>query len=119
MHWKEIQRVVSANDTVDFLETLPIVFHNEEITEPETFTGVDKSNLRGFQGLAFPIRKSLKYYFTENNLRLCLNIKLNYIDYSIGFLIYHVKNPGTGMLIFPMKSKNTDFILRIRRVILC
>ena len=67
---KGSQRVVSANDIVGLTETLTYVFDAEEFNEHETFIRTDKSKLKGFRGLAFLIRKSLKYHFTESNLEL-------------------------------------------------
>ena len=71
-------------DIVGLTETLTNVFDAEEFNEHQTFTGTDKSKLKGFRGLAFLIRKSLKYHFTESNLGLWLDVNFNCVDYSIG-----------------------------------
>ena len=85
---KKFQQVVSANDIVGLTETLTNVFDAEEFNEDETFTGTDKSKLKGFRGLAFLIRKSLKHHFTKSNLGLWLDVNINCVDYSIG--LYHI-----------------------------
>ena len=88
INWKEIQRVVSANDLVGLTQTLTNVFDAEEFNEHEPFAGTDKSKLKGFRGLAFLRRKSLKYHFTEGNLGLWLDVNFNCVDYSIG--LYYI-----------------------------
>ena len=80
----EIQRVVKENDIVGLTETLSNVFDANEINDHETFTGKDKSMLKGFRGLAFLVRKNMKPQFTETSLGLWLNISISHVDYSIG-----------------------------------
>ena len=114
-HW-----VVSANDIIGLTETLTNVFDAEEFNELETFTETDKSKLKGFRGLAFLIRKSLKYHITASNLGLWLDVKHNCVDNSIG--LYYIPCESSRDWdgnYFDEIQEDKFLSLKIRRVIIC
>ena len=82
----EIQHVVKGHDIIGLTETLSNAFELD-IDTHENSTGKDKFFLEGYKGLAFVVRKSLKYQLTETDLGLWLKVQLDAIDYYLGLYL--------------------------------
>ena len=67
---------------IGLTETLSNAF-DLDIDTHEVFTGEDKLVLKRYRGLAFIVRKSLKYQVTETDLGLWLKVQLEAIDYCL------------------------------------
>ena len=79
----EIPFVVNGHDIIELTDALYDAF-DIGIDTYEVFTGKEQLFLKGYRGLAFIVRKSLKYQFTETDLVLWLKVQLDAIDYSFG-----------------------------------
>ena len=78
----EIQHVGNSHDITGLIETLSNAF-DLNIDTQEVFTANDKLILKGYKGLAFIVRKSLKLQFSEIDLGLCLPVQLEAIRIAL------------------------------------
>ena len=107
----EIQHIVNGHDMLGITETLSNAF-DFNIDTHEVFTGNDKLILKGYRGLPFIGRKSLKYQFTETDLGIWLKVELEGIDYWFG--LYYLPGESSRHWDVEKIEKVLDDVLNLK-----